>query len=168
MTDTSAIAATTQIYRVYIKATPGAVWDAITKPEWTEKYGYGGYADYALEPGGKFQLRADEGMKAHPGVPDVILDGEVVEADPPRRLVQTWRMLMEADLAAEGFTRLTYDLDEVASGVTKLTVTHDVTGAPTVAMLVSGGAEANGAGGGWSYVLSAMKTVLETGEPFKV
>jgi len=43
---------TTQVYRVYIKATPQAIWDAITQPEWTERYGYGGRGEWELRPGG--------------------------------------------------------------------------------------------------------------------
>jgi uncharacterized protein YndB with AHSA1/START domain len=154
---------TVQMYRVYIKATPQAIWDAITKPEWTEKYGYAGLVDYELRPGGKALVHANEGMKAYPGIPDVIVDGEVIEANPPRKLVQTWRMLMTPELAAEAFTRLTYDIEEVRGGVTKLTVTHDLTGAPMIAAVFAGESESQGAGGGWSEVLSGLKTLLETG-----
>jgi uncharacterized protein YndB with AHSA1/START domain len=163
MTSTADTTRTVQVYRVYIKATPQAIWDAITRPEWTEKYGYAGLVEYDLRPGGKFRIHANEGMKAYPGVPDVIGDGEVIEADPPRKLVQTWRMLMTADMAAEGFTRLTYELEEGRGGVTKLTVTHDVTGAPRLAAVLAGKRESEGAGGGWSEVLSGLKTLLETG-----
>jgi uncharacterized protein YndB with AHSA1/START domain len=95
-------------------------------------------------------------MRAH-GAPEVAIDGEVIEADPPHKLVQTWRMLMDQQLAAEGFTRLTYEIQRGASGVTKLTVTHELEGA---------GLEDAGAGGGWSFVLSSLKTLLETGESF--
>ena len=154
---------TVQMHRVYIKATPQAIWDAITKPEWTAKYGYAGLVDYELRPGGKALVHANEGMKAFPGIPDVIVDGEVIEANPPRRLVQTWRMLMTPELAAEAFTRLTYDIEEVKGGVTKLTVTHDLTGAPMIATVLAGESESQGAGGGWSEVLSGLKTLLETG-----
>ncbi len=71
--------------------------------------------------------------------PDVIVDGEVIEADPPRRLVQTWRMLMDVeDTAAEGFTRITYEIDEIQPGVSKLTLIHELEGAPRLAMFVSG------------------------------
>lgn len=155
---------TVQVYRVYIKATPQAIWDAITRPEWTERYGYAGLVEYDLRPGGTFRIHANEGMKAYPDVPDIISDGEVIEADPPRKLVQTWRMLMTPDLAAEGYTRLTYELEEGRGGVTKLTVTHDVSGAPRFGAVLVGENEAQGAGGGWSEVLSGLKTLLETGE----
>ena len=94
---------------------------------------------------------------------DTILDGEVVEATPPRKLVQTWRMLMDPGQAAEGFTRLTYEIEAARGGVTRLTVTHDVTGTPMVAALVAGERESEGAGGGWNEILSGLKTLLETG-----
>ena len=155
-------AKTIQVYRVYIRATPDAIWTAITDPDWTDRYGYGGRAQYELRPGGGFRLLASEGMRAQ-GVPDVAVDGEVIEADPPRKLVQTWRLAMEASLAAEGFTRLTYEIEPLEGGVTKLTITHDLTDTPVHAGLVAGEMEDTGAGGGWAWVLSGLKTVLETG-----
>jgi uncharacterized protein YndB with AHSA1/START domain len=105
-------------------------------------------------------------MRAH-GAPEVAVDGEVVESDPPRKLVQTWRMVMDDDMAAEGFTRLTYEIAEGQGGVTKLTVIHDLEGAPRLANLLAGGMEAEGAGGGWSWVLSDIKSLLETGNPLE-
>jgi uncharacterized protein YndB with AHSA1/START domain len=159
---------TTQVYRVYIKATPQAIWDAITKPEGTEKYGYGGRSEYDPRPGGAYRALASEAMKkagAEMGfpTPDIVVDGEVIEANPPHKLVQTWRMLMDEGMAAEGFTRLTYEIAEGKGGVSKLTVTHELEGAPKLAVLLSGGMEDAGAGGGWSWVLSDLKTLLETG-----
>jgi uncharacterized protein YndB with AHSA1/START domain len=169
MTSSTESAVTTQIYRVYIKATPQAIWDAITKPEWTEKYGYGGLADYDLRPGGIAHAHADPAMIAGAEgsgytVPDLIIDGEVIEVDPPRKLVQTWRMLMDPDLANEAFSQLTWEIGDGKDGVSTLTVTHDLTDAPRTAVLVSGGMADEGAGGGWSWILSDLKTLLETGE----
>ncbi|MEA2156518.1 MAG: hypothetical protein QOE11_2658 [Solirubrobacteraceae bacterium] len=157
-------AATTQVYRVYIKATPEAVWTAITDPQWTERYGYGGRGEYDLRPGGAYTAYTSEAMREH-GAPDVAIDGEIIEADPPRRLVQTWRMLMDEGMAAEGFTRLTYEIEEV-NGTARLTVTHELENAPQMAELLAGKWEDRGAGGGWAWVLSSLKTVLETGESF--
>jgi uncharacterized protein YndB with AHSA1/START domain len=170
MNATMQTTATTQVYRVHIRATPQAVWDAITKPEWTERYGYGVRAEFDLRPGGAYRAPTSEAMRkvgAERGfeVPEMAVDGEVIEADPPRRLVQTWRLVMDREIAAEGFTRLTYEIDEVQGGVTRLTVVHDLAGAPKLAVLVSGSLEAEGAGGGWSWVLSDLKTLLETGRP---
>jgi uncharacterized protein YndB with AHSA1/START domain len=100
----------------------------------------------------------------------VIVDGEVLESDPPRRLVQTWRMNMDPTCQAEGHTRLTWEIGEPGEGgVCRLTVTHDLTDAPATAALVSGAfAEQNegAGGGGWAWVLSDLKTVLETGRGF--
>lgn len=160
--------ATIQVYRVYIRATPEAIWEAITQPEWTVKYGYAPLLEYDVRPGGAFRAYANEGMKTL-GCPEVISDGEVIEADPPRKLVQTWRMTMTPELAAEAFTRLTYDIEPVRGGVTKVTVIHDVAGAPKWAAVLRGESESSGAGGGWNEILSGLKTLLETGQqlPFQ-
>lgn len=150
---------TTQVYRVYIKATPQAIWDAITKSDWAEKYGYGGRVEYDLRPGGAYKAFASEAMKAF-GSPEVIIVGEVIEADPPRRLVQTWHPVWDPASAAESSTRLTWEIEE-EQGACRLTVTHDVTGAPLTAKMVAG--QVPNAGGGWAWVLSDLKTLLETG-----
>jgi uncharacterized protein YndB with AHSA1/START domain len=152
------------MYRVYIKAPPVAIWEAITQPEWTVQYGYAPVVEYELRAGGAFRAHANEGMIAL-GCPEIISDGEVIEADPPRRLVQTWRMTMTPEMAAEAFTRLTHDIEPVRGGVTRLTITHDVTGAPMWAGVMRGESESGGAGGGWSEILSGLKTLLETGQP---
>jgi uncharacterized protein YndB with AHSA1/START domain len=164
MTTTAQTGLTTQVYRVYIHATPEAIWDAITNPEWTERYGYGGRAEYDLRAGGAYRATTSEAMRAM-GAPDVAVDGDVVEADPPNRLVQTWRMVMDADMAAEGFTRLTWEIKPGKGGVTRLSVIHDLSGAPKLAAMIDGELDDQGAGGGWSWVLSDLKTLLETGRP---
>jgi uncharacterized protein YndB with AHSA1/START domain len=172
MTTNTEPGSTTQVYRVYIKATPEAIWDAITKPEWSERYGYGGVVDYDLRPGGAYRAYPGEAMLREGAarglpIPDVVVDGEIIEVDPPRRLVQTWRMLMDPGMAAEGFTRLTYELEGDAGGVTRLTVIHQLDNAPMLAALLAGEAEGEGAGGGWSEVLSDLKTLLETGKSLR-
>jgi uncharacterized protein YndB with AHSA1/START domain len=169
MSTTSKTSTTTQVYRVYIKATPEAIWEAITNPDFTEKYMYESRVDYDLRPGGAYRGYPSDAMRRHAGemgfgVPDVVVDGEVIEADPPRRLVQTWRLLMDPALEAEGFTRLTWEIEAAGGGVSKLTVIHDVEGAGTAALL-AGERESEGAGGGWNQVLSGLKTLLETGAP---
>ena len=151
----------TQVYRVFIKATPEAIWKAITSPEWNGKYGYGSPAEYELRPGGKYRAFASEAMKQYGG-PDVVVDGEVVEADPPRKLVQTWRALWDPDMVAEGFKRLTWEIEPGQGGVTTLTVTHELEGAPKTAAQVAG--KIREAGGGWAFILSDLKTLLETGK----
>lgn len=156
-------AATTQMYRVFIKATPEAIWDAITRPEWAQRYGYCVPVEYDLRRGGKYRAFANQAMKGH-GAPDVIIEGEVIELDPPRKLVQTWHPVWDPAGAAEPPTRLTFEIEPQKGGVSKLTVIHDVEGAPGVAKTVAG--ESADAGGGWAWVLSDLKTVLETGKAF--
>jgi uncharacterized protein YndB with AHSA1/START domain/DNA-binding transcriptional ArsR family regulator len=171
MTATTETSTTTQVYRVYIKAAPQAIWDAITKPEWTERYGYTGLVDYDLRPGGGYRVRATEPFKAASAaqgyqIPDVIIEGEVLEADPPRKLVTTFRMLMDPEVATERATRVTHEIAEGLNGVCSLTLTHELEGAPKLAALVSGALWGEGAGGGHAWVLSDLKTLLETGKSF--
>jgi uncharacterized protein YndB with AHSA1/START domain len=153
---------TTQVYRVYIRATPQAIWDAITKPEWTERYGYPSRAQWEpeLRAGATYRGISTEEMQQG-GLPEVAVIGEVIEVDPPRRLVQTWQAQWEP---IEEATRLTYEIEPGERGVTKLTVTHELAGAPGVAQMVGGALEHTGAGGGWTQVLSDLKTLLETGK----
>jgi uncharacterized protein YndB with AHSA1/START domain len=152
---------TTQMYEVYIRATPQAIWDAITSPEWTQKYGYKGRAEYDLRPGGAYRAHATPDMLKF-GLPDVVVDGEVIESDPPRRLVHTYRFLFNDSHKAEGFTRVTWEIESAAAGFSRLTVTHELEGAPIMAGMVASKFSEAGAGG-WAWILSDMKTLLETG-----
>lgn len=165
--ESRASVATTQVFEVYIKASPQAVWDAITSPEWTAKYGYQCPAEYELRPGGAYRVLATAGMREM-GIPEVIIDGHVELAEPPRKLVQTFRFLFDMDPAtteamlAEGFTRVTWEIEKVADGFTCLTVTHELEGAPITGAMVSSKFSEMGTGG-WAWILSDMKTILETG-----
>ncbi|MBS0244664.1 MAG: helix-turn-helix domain-containing protein [Proteobacteria bacterium] len=156
-------AETTQVYRIVIKASAQAIWDAITKPEWSERYGYGGRVIYDLKAGGRFTHKASPAMRTF-GLPEDIIVGEVVESDPPHRLVQTWHPLFDPDTTAEPPTRLTYEIAEHSNGICTLTVTHDVAGAPLVARMIPGGSDPARGGGGWPWILSDLKSVLETGK----
>ncbi len=97
------------------------------------------------------------------GLPDPMVDGEVIEVDPPRNLVQTYRMLFSPEQKAEGFTTLTWEISETQSGFCRLTVTHELEGAPITADMVSSKFNESGAGG-WLWILSDLKSVLETGK----
>ncbi len=142
----------TQVYSVFIRATPEQVWDGITKPEFTTRYFYGTKIDSTLEPGAPYLSVAGEGGAT-------MVDGEVLESDPPRMLKHTWRALYDPETAAEAHSRVTWEIEAQDGGVTKLTVTHDqLEAAPKTAESVAGG---------WSYVLSGLKTLLETGEPLE-
>jgi uncharacterized protein YndB with AHSA1/START domain len=148
---TTIVETTTQIYQVFIKATPEQIWDAITKPEFTEKYWYGTRSEYDLRPGGSFRsVGADSG--------NLMVDGEVLEVDPPRKLVQTFRIIHDPELTAEGFTRVTFEIEDAErhEGVSVLTMTHELDGAPKTAEHVAGG---------WNFIFSGLKTLLETGKP---
>ena len=138
--------------------------DAITTLEWTHRYGYGTRDEYELRPGGSYRGRANAGILAM-GTPDVIVDGEVIEADPPRKLVLTWRLAMDPSMAAEGFTRFTYEIQEGRDGVSRLSVIHDLAGRPGHAAMVAGDQQGPGAGGGWTWILSDLKSLLENGAP---
>ena len=162
MSTISETAVTTQVYRIYIKASPQAIWDAITDPDWNEKYGYPGRGEYDLRPGGRYLATADEQAQAM-GMPAELVDGEVLEVDPPRKLVQTWRALW-SELAAEGPTRVTWEISEEMGGVSQLTVTHELEGAPLHAAQVASAAPLEQGGGGWIWILSDLKTLLETGK----
>jgi uncharacterized protein YndB with AHSA1/START domain len=160
MTTTAAKREETQVFQISIKATPQAIWNAITSPEWNGKYGYGAKAEYELRPGGRYQCFASEAMKAYGG-PDILIDGEVIESDPPRRLVQTWRPLWDPETVAEGAKQLTWEIEQLADGTCTLTVTHELSNAPKTRAQVTG--QIKEAGGGWNFVLADLKSLLETG-----
>ncbi len=141
---TTLTAQTTQIYSVFILATPEQIWDAITKSEFTQQYFYGARID--VHDGRRFC-----------SIGDTEWDEEVLEADPPRRLVHGWVSAYDPDLAAEEQSRVTWEIEPQDGGITKLTVVHDqLEAAPKTAKNVAGG---------WMYILSGLKTLLETGRP---
>jgi uncharacterized protein YndB with AHSA1/START domain len=151
---------TTHVYQVWIRATPERIWEAITSREWSEKYGYKAPTEYDLRPGGAYRVFASAAMREY-GSPNLIIEGEVIESDPPHRLVQTWHAMFGDAMSAEPATRLTWEITEAGDGVSKLTVVHDATDAPITARTTSG--EDAEAGGGWAWILSDLKTLLETG-----
>ena len=142
----------TQICTVFIRATPEQVWDGITKPEFTTRYFYGTRIESTFEPGAPYLSLAGDGDQT-------LVDGEVLESDPPRMLKHTWRALYDPETASEPFSRVTWEIDPQEGGVTKLTVVHD--------QLEAAPKSAESVAGGWSYVLSGLKTLLETGEPLE-
>jgi len=148
----------TQVYRIYINAPAEKVWEAITTSEWTNQYGYGGDVEIELRPGGAYRNIADEEMR-QAGMPEVVVSGEVIEADPPRLLKLSW----DAAWIDEPATTLTYEIAGFEGGPTCLTLTHEVADAPETAAQVAGGGNPEQGGGGWPWVLSGLKTVLETG-----
>ena len=152
----------THMHEIYIRASAQAIWDAITSPEWNGRYGYQAVSEYELRPGGKFRALANAQMKSF-GLPEVMIDGEVIEVKPPLKLVQTYRWLFNAQHEAEGFTRIVFEIVPSNSGFCRLTVTHDVSGAPMMAAATISKFNEQGAGG-WNWILSDLKSLLETGK----
>jgi uncharacterized protein YndB with AHSA1/START domain len=140
-------AETVQVYQVFIKATPEAIWEAITRPEFTRRYFYQAQIEVTPE---RYRSVGPDGSDWG--------DDPTYEFDPPRRLVHGWRSLYDPDLASEEESRVTWEIEAQGDGVCLLTVTHDrLEGAPKTAASVGGP--------GWMKVLSGLKTLLETGEP---
>ena len=154
------VTGTTQVYTVFIKATPEAIWDALTNPDQTDRYGYRGRVEYDLRDGGSYKALASAEMLAH-GTPEVMVEGEVIEASPPHRLVQTWHPLFGEEMIAEPASRITWEIEDADFGGQKVTLTHELEGAPVAASIVDGSVP--GQGGGWAFVLSDLKSLLETG-----
>lgn len=142
--------APTQVYQVFIRATPEEVWDAITQPEFTAKYFYGSRVETTGVAMSPIRHYAPDGTTLWG-------DDVVLESDPPKRLVHTWRSLYNKELAAEPASRVTWEIEPQPGGVTKLTVIHDqLEESPKTAASVSSG---------WMFIISGMKTLLETGRP---
>ena len=142
----SRIAQTTQVYSICIRATREQIWDAITRPEFTIKYFHGA----------RIENTASHHIAQGPDGADWG-SGPTFAYDPPRRLAHEWRSLYDSELGAEEPSRVTWEIEPQDGGVTRLTVTHDrLEGAPKTAESVSGA--------GWMFVLSSLKTLLETGD----
>jgi uncharacterized protein YndB with AHSA1/START domain len=148
MTTMTEQALATQVYQVFIKATPERIWEAITRPEFTIKYFHG--------------ARVENTPERHLGLGpkgQVWGDAPTLEWDPPRRLVHGWKSLYEEEMGAEPESRVTWEIEPQDGGLTKVTVVHDrLEASPKTAASVSGA--------GWMFVLSGLKTVVETGESF--
>src|SRR6202166_4144710 len=133
-----------KVFEIYIKTTPERLWKAITDTEMRRKYTFGAVVTSDWTPGSRYQ-----GVGG--GTP--ILEGENLEVDPPRRLVQSFRALWDEDVKSAGTSRVTYEIEPIGDSC-RLTVTHDQ---------LREGAN-NQLFGGWPMVLSGLKTLLETGE----
>ncbi|MGA2638885.1 ArsR/SmtB family transcription factor [Methylocella sp.] len=133
-----------KIFEVYIKTTPERLWQAITDAEMRRKYTFGAVVTSEWTAGSHY-----EGV----GHGALIFDGENLEVDPPRRLVQSFRALWGEDVKNEGTSRVTWEIEPIGDSC-RLTVTHDQLREGANAQLY----------GGWPMVLSGLKTLLETGE----
>jgi len=135
-----------KVFEIYIKTTPERLWEAITDAEIRSKYQFGSRSSSDWTPGSRFET-------SHPGAPGLLGEGENLEVDPPRRLVQSMRALWSEDVKSEGTSRVTWEIEPVGDSC-RLTVTHDQLREGANSQLY----------GGWPMILSGLKTYLETGE----
>jgi uncharacterized protein YndB with AHSA1/START domain len=136
------------VYVTYIRTTQQKLWDALTKPEFQKQYWFGMHQETDWKKGSPWALKFTDGRTAD--------SGEVLEIDPPKRLVLKWRNEWKPELTQEGWSRCVYDL-EPDGAVVRLTVTHTIE--KENAKLIEA------VSGGWPRILSSLKTLLETGEP---
>jgi len=160
-----------KVFEIYIKTTPELLWKAITDPEMRSKYNFGLWVTSDWTAGSSFQGVVPEAGSSMPkvqtphtvacggGLPEPkspgtrILEGENLEVDPPRRMVQSFRALWSDEAKAEGTSRVTWEIQQIGDSC-RLSVTHDQLREGANAQLY----------GGWPMILSGLKTLLETGE----
>jgi uncharacterized protein YndB with AHSA1/START domain len=135
------------VYVTYIRATPQRVWEALTTPEFMKRYFFGAVFDTDWKPGAPWRM-----VHADGSVSDA---GEVIEFQPAKRLVLSWRNELQPDMAAEGHGRCIMDV-EASGEATRLTITHtmDTPESRTIAAVSEG----------WPRILSNLKSLLETGQ----
>jgi uncharacterized protein YndB with AHSA1/START domain len=135
-----------KVFEIYIKTTPERLWEAITNPELRAVYNFGASITSDWTPGSRYEMSAGNGA-----VP--LGEGEILEVEAPRRLVQSMVALWGEDVKSEGTSRVTWEIEPVADSC-RLTVTHDQLREGANDQLY----------GGWPMILSGLKTLLETGE----
>jgi uncharacterized protein YndB with AHSA1/START domain len=135
-----------KVFEIYIKTSPERLWEALTDPDMRAKYSFGSRIESDWTQGSSYQASGPDGS-------GVWVEGENLEVEPPRRLVQTMTALWSDDVKREGASRVTFEIEPVGDSC-RLTVTHD---------LLREGAH-DEVYGGWPMILSGLKTLLETGE----
>jgi len=135
-----------KVYEIYIRTTPERLWEAITDGEIRSKYQFGAHITSDWTPGSRFEM-------GNPNAEGLLGEGENLEVDPPRRLVQSMVALWGDDVKSEGTSRITWEIEPVGDSC-RLLVTHDQLRDGTNEQLY----------GGWPMILSGLKTWLETGE----
>ena len=138
--------ASTFVYVTFIRTTPEKLWAALTKPEFTRQYWFGMHQETDWKVGSSWNLVFADGRIADAG--------EILEIDPPRRLVFKWRNEWKPEMKAEGYSRCTVDLERI-DGAVKLTITH--------VMDLAESKFIGAVSGGWPRILSNLKSLLETG-----
>ena len=138
------------VYVTYIRTTPKKLWQALTDPEFTRRYWCGTSHESDWKPGSPWRIMIPDGRVAD--------SGQVLEIEPHKRLVLSWRNEFKPELHAEGFSRLTYELEQVGESV-KLTITHEID--------KPGSQLIEKVSGGWPHILASLKSLLETGQPLE-
>jgi uncharacterized protein YndB with AHSA1/START domain len=141
------MAKSTFVYVTFIGTTPEKLWAALTEPEFVKQYWFGMHQESDWKAGSPWRLLFPDGRVADAG--------EVLEAEPPKRLVLKWRNEFKPELKSEGYSRCTMELEPLASAV-KLTITHTLE--KDESKLVQA------VSGGWPQILSNLKSLLETGK----
>ena len=136
------------VYVTYIRSTPAKVWEALTKPEFTQQYWFGVHHECEWKVGASWKMVFKDGTTGD--------SGEVLEIQPEKRLVLSWRSEWKPEFAAEGWSRMSWDIEQEGDTV-KLTVEHTVPVAESKLI--------HAVSGGWPAILSSLKSLLETGTP---
>ncbi|MDQ2874209.1 MAG: metalloregulator ArsR/SmtB family transcription factor [Actinomycetota bacterium] len=135
-----------KIFEIYIRTSPAQLWTAITDPEVRARYQFGARIESDWTSGSSYQV-------THAGASGPLVEGENLEIDPPRRLVQSYHAVWGKDVATEATSRVTWEIEQVGDSC-RLTVTHDQLRADADEHVY----------GGWPMILSGLKTWLETGQ----
>ncbi|RJF86263.1 ATPase [Oleomonas cavernae] len=135
------------VYVTYIRTTVEKLWQALIEPDFTRRYWAETWQDCTWQPGAAWRLMIPDGR-----IGDA---GEVLEIEPPRRLVLSWRNEFKPELRVEGFSRLTYELETMGDMV-KLTLIHE--------MELTGSKLIEAVSSGWPMILASLKSLLETGQ----
>jgi uncharacterized protein YndB with AHSA1/START domain len=135
------------VYVTFIRTTPEKLWKALLDPEFTRQYWFGVTMESGFTKGAPWKMLFADGSTVN--------TGEILEIDPPRRMVIRWQNEWKPELKAEGPSRCTIELEPVDSAV-KLTVTHEID-RPASKLITA-------VSGGWPRILSNLKSLLETGE----
>ncbi len=135
------------VYVTFIRTTPQKLWQALLEPEFTRQFWLGITLESTWKPGASWRMLYPDGRLGD--------SGEVIECEPPKRLVLSWRQEASAELKAEGFTRMTCEIQQHET-LCKLTIVHQID-KPESKMIQA-------VSNGWPIVLSGLKSLLETGK----
>ena len=135
------------VYVTYIRTTPAKLWKALLEPEFTRQYWAETWQESAWTPGASWRIMIPDGRVAD--------SGEILEIEPERRLVLSWRNEFKPELKVEGYSKLTYELEPMGDMV-KLTLIHEID-RPDSQLI-------GAVSGGWPMILASLKSLLETGE----